>query len=113
MFIGVTYYMDSTRQCSGGVVDLEGFGYPTVTLAAKKKFNSHNYLSSCSITFRSSVGFEVDFNNGWIRSNGLYLTLHSGPNSSYPELVSSPDEPPRLCCRAQACRAQAWRNYGL
>lgn len=95
--------MDSTRHCSRGVVDLEDPGYPTVTLAAKKNFNSDNYLLTCSITFRSSVGFEVEFNNGWIRSNGLYLTLHGGPDSSYPELVSSLDDPARPC----------WGNYGL
>ena len=69
MFIGRIYHMDSTRHCSRGVVDLEPW-FCTVTLAAKKYINNH--LPSCSITFRSSIGFKVDFTNGWIRSNGLY-----------------------------------------
>ena len=99
MLIGQKYYMDSTTHCSRGVIDLDN-SYFTVTVEARRsKIFSYSDLTSCSITFKSSSGFEVDFDKGWIRSNGVVLTLHNGPNSTSPVLVSHLNHPARLCRR--------------
>ena len=69
--------MDSDKFCFGEVIHLNR-SYPNATVEGRRDGAGCGGMLSCSITFESSTGFEMDFEQGCIRSDHAVLTLHDG-----------------------------------
>ena len=80
--------MDSDKFCFGEVIHLNR-SYPNATVEGRRDGAGCGGMLSCSITFESSTGFKMDFEQGCIRSDGVTLTLHAGSDRESPVLVGS------------------------
>lgn len=83
--VGITYYMDSSEDCNAVMSGI--YGQKVTVKGQRSSFISTPGPLTCTMTFSSSGGFEVDFDEGWIQTSGVTLTLYSGKDINSPVLV--------------------------